>query len=42
MPISRITENTMVTRDGTVRKIDALMCVTGFDVFQKDSVPTLK
>jgi cation diffusion facilitator CzcD-associated flavoprotein CzcO len=39
-PIDHITENAVVTSDGTVREIDALICATGFEVFQKGSVPT--
>lgn len=39
-PISHITENAMVTADGTIREIDTLICATGFEVFQKGSVPT--
>ncbi|MBV1880235.1 MAG: NAD(P)/FAD-dependent oxidoreductase [Pseudomonadales bacterium] len=39
-PIERITENAIVTKDGTVREIDMLICATGFEVFQKGSVPT--
>lgn len=41
-PISHFTENAMVTSDGTVREIDTLICATGFEVFQKGSVPTFK
>jgi cation diffusion facilitator CzcD-associated flavoprotein CzcO len=41
-PIDRITENAIVTKDGTVREIDTLICATGFEVFQKGSVPTYK
>lgn len=41
-PIDHITENAMVTQDGTVREIDTLICATGFEVFQKGSVPTFK
>ncbi|OUS09776.1 hypothetical protein A9Q89_12505 [Gammaproteobacteria bacterium 53_120_T64] len=41
-PISEITENAMITSDGTVREIDTLICATGFEVFQKGSVPTFK
>jgi len=39
-PIDHITENAIVTKDGTVREIDTLICATGFEVFQKGSVPT--
>ncbi|MBL4867345.1 MAG: NAD(P)/FAD-dependent oxidoreductase, partial [Pseudomonadales bacterium] len=39
-PIDHITENAIVTKDGTVREIDMLICATGFEVFQKGSVPT--
>ncbi|MBV1932371.1 MAG: NAD(P)/FAD-dependent oxidoreductase [Porticoccaceae bacterium] len=39
-PIDHITENAIVTKDGTVREIDLLICATGFEVFQKGSVPT--
>ncbi|MEH6542527.1 MAG: NAD(P)/FAD-dependent oxidoreductase [Porticoccaceae bacterium] len=41
-PISHFTENAMVTSDGTVREIDTLICATGFEVFQKGSVPTFQ
>ncbi len=41
-PIERITENAIVTQDGTVREIDTLICATGFEVFQKGSVPTYR
>ncbi len=41
-PIERITDNAIVTKDGTVREIDTLICATGFEVFQKGSVPTFR
>lgn len=41
-PIDHITENAIVTKDGTVREIDTLICATGFEVFQKGSVPTFR
>lgn len=41
-PIVRITENGIVTSDGTEREIDTLICGTGFQVFQKGSVPTFR
>lgn len=41
-PIDHITENAIVTQDGTVREIDTLICATGFEVFQKGSVPTYR
>lgn len=39
-PIDRIVEDAIITQDGTVREIDTLICATGFEVFQKGSVPT--
>lgn len=39
-PIDHITETAIVTKDGTEREIDTLICATGFEVFQKGSVPT--
>lgn len=41
-PIARITEKGIVTKDGTEREIDTLICGTGFQVFQKGSVPTFR
>ncbi len=41
-PIKEITKGAIVTQDGTERKIDALICATGFEVFQKGSLPTYK
>jgi len=38
--ITEITENGIVTKDGTERKIDTLVAATGFQVFEKGSVPT--
>ncbi len=39
-PITEITENGVVTQDGTERQIDTLVAATGFQVFEKGSVPT--
>jgi cation diffusion facilitator CzcD-associated flavoprotein CzcO len=41
-PITRITEKGIVTADGKEREIDTLICGTGFQVFQKGSVPTFR
>ncbi len=41
-PIARITEHGLVTQDGKEREVDTLICGTGFQVFQKGSVPTFR
>lgn len=39
-PIREVTSNSVITEDGTERKIDTLICATGYQVFEKDSCPT--
>jgi cation diffusion facilitator CzcD-associated flavoprotein CzcO len=41
-PIDHITETGIVTKDGKAREIDTLICATGFQVFEKGSVPTFR
>jgi len=41
-PIERITETSVVTESGKEREIDTLIFGTGFQVFQKGSVPTFR
>jgi len=38
-PIEQITKNAVVTKDGTVREIDALVCATGYNVFDRSCMP---
>ncbi|HEY1968106.1 MAG TPA: NAD(P)/FAD-dependent oxidoreductase [Pseudonocardia sp.] len=39
-PIERLTPKGIVTRDGTERPIDALICATGYQPFEKAALPT--
>ncbi len=41
-PIERITPNGLVTSDGTERPIDALICATGYSVFERGIVPAFE
>ncbi len=41
-PIERITENAIVTRDGTKREIDVLICATGYSYFDRSSPPAFE
>ena len=41
-PIDHITETAIVTRDGTTREIDALVCATGYAVFDRNCMPTFE
>jgi len=41
-PIARVTNRAVVTRDGTEREIDALICATGYGVFDRASMPTFE
>jgi cation diffusion facilitator CzcD-associated flavoprotein CzcO len=38
-PVERIGANAVVTRDGTAREIDALICATGYQVFNRKCMP---
>lgn len=38
-PIERITENSVITADGTEHEIDVLVCATGFKVMEKGATP---
>jgi cation diffusion facilitator CzcD-associated flavoprotein CzcO len=38
-PIERITKNSIVTRDGTEREVDTLICATGYSVFDRECMP---
>jgi cation diffusion facilitator CzcD-associated flavoprotein CzcO len=38
-PIARVTKNAIVTTDGREREIDALVCATGYQVFNRRCVP---
>ena len=38
-PIERITKDSIITSDGNQRKIDTLICATGFKVFEKGNTP---
>lgn len=40
-PIKEVTADGIVTADGTERKIDTLICATGYEVYTKDSPPTI-
>ena len=39
-PIDRLTPKGIVTRDGTERVIDTLICATGYQPFEKSALPT--
>jgi cation diffusion facilitator CzcD-associated flavoprotein CzcO len=39
-PITRLTENGIVTKDGKERPIDVLICATGYQPWAKESLPT--
>src|SRR5581483_6596492 len=39
-PIERLTPDGIVTSDGTVREVDAVICATGFQAFEKSALPT--
>jgi len=39
-PIDRVTENGIVTRDGTLREVDVIVCATGYSYFDRESPPT--
>ncbi len=41
-PIERITKRGVVTRDGREREIDALICATGFSVFDRSCAPNFE
>ncbi len=41
-PIERITPKGVLTRDGTLREVDALVCATGYGVFDRKSMPTFE
>ena len=38
-PIKRVTKNSIVTADGVEREVDALICATGYNVFNRKCVP---
>jgi cation diffusion facilitator CzcD-associated flavoprotein CzcO len=38
-PIARVAKNAVVTRDGRRREVDALVCATGYQVFNRRCVP---
>ncbi len=38
-PIARVTRDAVVSADGTERKIDALVCATGYQVFERTGMP---
>ncbi|MBW2270970.1 MAG: NAD(P)/FAD-dependent oxidoreductase [Deltaproteobacteria bacterium] len=38
-PIERVTANAIVAADGTQREIDALVCATGYNVFNRKCMP---
>lgn len=39
-PITRITRHGIVTADGVERKVDTIVCATGYQAFEKGSLPT--
>ena len=41
-PIERITADAVITRDGRERRIDTLICATGYSVFDRGSMPTFE
>jgi cation diffusion facilitator CzcD-associated flavoprotein CzcO len=41
-PIERITEKGVLTRSGELREVDALICATGYGVFDRKSMPTFE
>ena len=41
-PIERIERHSVVTRDGSEREIDALICATGYSVFDRSCMPTFE
>lgn len=41
-PIDYITETGIVTTDGKTRGIDAMICATGFNIFNRSSMPTFE
>jgi cation diffusion facilitator CzcD-associated flavoprotein CzcO len=41
-PIERITEKGVLTREGSLREVDALICATGYEVFDRRSMPTFE
>lgn len=40
--IDHITEDTIVTEDGQARRVDAIVCATGFQFFRRTSMPTFE
>ena len=38
-PIAKITETSIVTKDGTIREVDAIVCATGFDTTHQNRFP---
>lgn len=40
--INQITEDAIVTKDGQVRRVDAIVCATGFQFFKRTSMPTFE
>ncbi len=38
-PIERITKSGLVTKDGTTREVDVLVCATGYNVFNRTCTP---
>ncbi|MBJ19490.1 MAG: monooxygenase [Deltaproteobacteria bacterium] len=38
-PIERITKSGLLTKNGTLREVDALVCATGYDVFNRRCMP---
>jgi cation diffusion facilitator CzcD-associated flavoprotein CzcO len=41
-PISHVTQTGIVTKDGTHREVDAIVCATGYHVFDRSSSPMFK
>lgn len=39
-PIDRVTPKGIVTKDGVVREVDALVCATGYNVFNRECMPS--
>jgi len=41
-PIDRVTESGITTQDGVHREVDALICATGFKIFDRESTPSFE
>ncbi|CBL47251.1 Putative monooxygenase [gamma proteobacterium HdN1] len=39
-PIASVTENSVITKAGTEREVDVIICATGFKVFERGNLPS--